>query len=202
MKFYKLLFKLAIKSRWTVLWSQFYRKLVQFKYKKKYPLVAKRKVSNESDYEYFLRTQNTCSYLSWKKDNWSQLWDVISLPQFVQCQVNRLNQGLPQEDKPLDCDDFSVYFANIISDKYNPKLLTVTYKTKDKFKFGGHVVCLVTDRDGNYYHLSNWGLYGPYKSTAEVINSIVGDREYIGHAQYDPDLNWKTVKVFTDKLSL
>ena len=194
MKFYKVIFKLAILSRWTLLWSKFYRKFFQKKYKNT-KLVRKNNSPKETEVEFFNRVSKVTDGLEWKKDDWTQLWDVISSPQFVQAQINRVEEGLKQENKPLDCDDFSVYFANIIAEKFRSKLLAVAYKEKSKLKFGGHAVCLVQDSDYQYYHLSNWGLYGPFNTVLDAVDSIYQDREYIGYALFTKDLKLEHVEV-------
>jgi len=201
MKLYKLVFKLAILSRWTLLWSKFYRNTFQRKYNKKNsPLILKRNISTESDENYFKRVYESVKGIDWKKDDWKQMWDVISTPHFMQTQINRLSDNKLQEEKSCDCDDYSVYFANIISKKFSPQLLTVTYKEPDAFVFGGHVVCLVKDSNDEYYHISNWGIYGGFKTTEEVVENIVGDRLHVGSVLYTKDLNLFNVK-FVDSVN-
>jgi hypothetical protein len=196
MKIYKTLFQLAIKSRWIIIWSKF-RRLFQSKYKNNTKL-KKFLLNNKDHISYLKNIEAFTKALVWKADDYTHLWDSISLPHFVQHQLNLLEKGYPQEEKSLDCDDFSVYFANVICKKFDPKLLAVFYKEKDKFKFSGHMVCLLKSEQLGYCHISNWGLFTDFKGLDSVVKDIVKDREYVGHALYTKDLSFCKVKVFTD----
>jgi len=98
----------------------------------------------------------------WKRDPlWGTL-DVISKPEKFYA------------TKTGDCDEWAAFAANVLPYE-NMWLLSVTWyepKTdKHKRAFTGHNVCLYYN-NLKWYHIGNWGLYGPYKYFHETLRSI------------------------------
>lgn len=77
--------------------------------------------------------------------------------------------------KAGDCDDwalFCLYVCRMLRHDIESNILIV-YHDKEDSKQEGHAVCLCLDiMTGEYYHIGNWGLYGPYKSHSECAVSI------------------------------
>lgn len=182
LKLIKFFLKFAIKIKYYKRWSKLYNFLFMRKYKN--IKIEKKSSLKEIESDLFK--------LSYRKDGWKELWDVCASPQYVQHCLNEVKAGRKQPSGPLDCDEFSRYCRNIVPNKYLPHLLSVIYQRLDK-SIGGHMVCVVSDLDDTnkleMFHISNWGLYGPYSSTKDVIQSILKDNTLIGACIYSKELD-------------
>jgi len=78
--------------------------------------------------------------------------------------------------KAGDCDDWSLFCLHIcrLVRPYNlDSNIMMIYHNKEDGKQEGHAVCICLDiMAGEYYHIGNWGLFGPYKSHSECAASI------------------------------
>lgn len=76
------------------------------------------------------------------------------------------------EDKSGDCDDFSLWSLYCLRQTY-PELesnLMIVFKESE-----GHAVCVVKDENGNYHHISNWGVVSAFNSLDALALNIFPD---------------------------
>jgi hypothetical protein len=132
---------------------------------------------------------NNIRVLQWRKDSWKELFDSVGDPHWIQHCINEVHAGNIQPEGSLDCDDFSIWCANCISVDYAPVYFTQSYM-KSEFAVGGHAVCVYKE-NGSYYHVSNWGIRGPFVDLADVSADIIkgaSGLEPIGWSLYDHKL--------------
>ena len=160
-------------------WSHCYRFLFERKYKK-YNLEPGLALK---DIESRLAT------LSWRQDGPKQLWDSCGTPNKVQFILNEIKKGHPQPDLALDCDDFSVWAANVISTIFKSRIYTFAWLT-EKGKLEGHAMCLCTDAAGKIFHIGNWGTSKTYNNLKEACEDICTRKKAqpIGWALFAKDL--------------
>ena len=161
-------------------WSKIYRWLWQGTYKE---------VKLDSNLSY-VQANEKVNRLKWQKDGAWALGDACGSPNWVQYCLNRVTAKMSQPEGYLDCDDFSVWCANVVDPKYDPRIFTFSWMDKDG-KLKGHAMCLVRQKDGRVCHIGNWHLYGPYSSLREACSVILtktGSFEPIGWALYTKDL--------------
>ncbi len=174
-KIAKVIYKLAIFSRWYKYWSKLYRFLFQRKHDNIIlPL-----------YRDINKLDEQLSRLEYEKDGFKELWDSCGTPQNVQFKLDNphLAKGA------LDCDDFAVYAANT----YAPKetefvfLYSVAYTDNNsKFGFSGHMICCVYDVVANTYTgLGNWNMF-TVNSYKELVDYIRDDDDFIGATVFNP----------------
>jgi len=182
--------------RYWVLWSGVYRSIYHGKYRgvvldKDLPLTA---------------VQAALEMLEWKPDRLKELFDVCGTPNYVQHIVNisrdnvyrqgpRIKIRSGQPDLPLDCDDFSVWAANVIERDFYPRLFIFSWMS-ERGELVSHVMCLCRQEDGRLFHIGNWGTSAPVQDLRELCLSIMKKtraREAIGWAILDKNL--KLLKV-------
>lgn len=99
----------------------------------------------------------TCT---WKSDPAGGVIDYISKPEkFLVTQTG-------------DCDEYACFAANVIP--WHSFILSVTFynpKAKGFKKFQGHNVC-VYFFNKKWYHIGNWGKFGPFDRPRDAWNSI------------------------------
>jgi hypothetical protein len=123
--------------------------------------------------------------LTWQKDTYKELWDAVGSPRWVQFALNEIEAGRKQPKGALDCDEFSVWSSAVMIKTLFPSVLNVFY-IDNKGKYRGHHVSLF-DMLCKYYHIGNWGQFGPYESLAALINGIIPNGgKLVGWAQFDP----------------
>ena len=178
---------------WIVFWHNFshftriyglWHRLYSFLYHRKYKNIKLNIGISPRD------AWNDISLLQWKKDSWKELFDSVGDPRWVQYCINQIHMGYPQPEGSLDCDDFSIWCVNCISDQNSPVYFTQSYM-KTSYTAGGHAVCVYKD-EGSYYHISNWGIRGPFASMAEISSDIINGANglrAIGWSMYDHNLN-------------
>ena len=155
-----------------------------------------------AEYAEFLDVTNVVARLGWGKDTWWEGWDTFSYPSKVQ---HDINTGVKDTN---DCDDISLYLANVLPALEakgklfgnrkckNFRVLTVVYADKATKRIGGHNVCIfetyaLGDSDGitlQYGHVSNWenarvftGRYdGSYLATVGDVVEDVISKVYTG----------------------
>ena len=77
--------------------------------------------------------------------------------------------------KAGDCDDWALFCLHVCRmvrhDMYSN--IMMVYHDKEDGSQEGHAVCICLDIiTDEYYHIGNWGLYGPYKNHSECAASI------------------------------
>jgi hypothetical protein len=178
---FKFWLKIASKIRYYQIWSYLYRKISknQRKASKQIENVRYPPYKEKSNDEFFkdLRdVKEVMSFFHWKKDGFKELFDVVSTWKWAEYKLRTNSQ-----DAPFDCDDFANYACHLLRIKgtaSEPLILSVIYRVKDKFFPQGHAVCLI-ERGGLYYHIGNWGVWGPFKTKDDVIKSICGNNEFL-----------------------
>ena len=166
---------------WIVLWSKTYR----FFWQPKRKYVKSPLETNHSP----VTAWNKIRVLEYRKDDWKVLRDVFNRPEHVQMSINCKKSFGVQLDGQMDCDDYAVWCANVLARKWHPMILCVIYKYKDG-DLSGHAVCLAQNHQtGKYFHVGNWGVWGPYDSFNQAISSILSKRSIlIGWSLFSPDL--------------
>jgi len=118
-----------------------------------------------------IEADRALSGLTWRPDGIKEFYDVVGSPQFVQHCINEVNMDEEQPAGALDCDDFSIWCVNVLNKKYKPQFFTVGWF--DGLRPSGHAVCLYEDIvDKNIYHMSNWGIRGPFNTIEESVTDI------------------------------
>lgn len=165
---------------WIVVWSRIYRFFAQPKGKyNKTPLNE-----NLSPFEAW----QIIKKIEWREDDWRVLNNVIHRPEYVQSVINTKRVFGYQPDGSMDCDDFAVWCANVIDDKYSPCILMVSYQKPDG-TLSGHAVCLVQDMNTKeYYHVGNWGIHGAFQTLGDAVRHIMDQSKLIGWAAFSKDL--------------
>jgi len=181
-KLYRLFLRVAHAVRLLSLWSWLYWVLFDRAY---------RKIPVKKHEDFKEAVEDICR-LRWVNDGLRELTDVIRHPGWVEVNRQRVASGRSQLPGALDCDDFALWLAASLQDFWNPLLLFVNFmETREgKERRGGHAVALIRYGD-EYYHLGNWGTWGPFPSITEVITSIanpVFDRRLVYWAIYDAKL--------------
>ena len=74
------------------------------------------------------------------------------------------------EDKNGDCDDFSLMALFCLRKQGIESNLMIVFKEGE-----GHAVCVVKDEQGNYHHISNWGLVSAFNSLDAVASNVFPD---------------------------
>jgi len=160
-------------------WSSLYRVLFERKFKK-FDLEANLPLKV---------VESRLATLSWRADGPKQLWDACGTPNKVQFILNEIKKGLPQPDMALDCDDFSVWAANVLSPMCKPRIYTFAWVDAHG-QIEGHAMCLCTDVDGKIFHVGNWGTSSTYNNLKEACEHICARRnaEPIGWALFTKEL--------------
>ena len=161
-------------------WSKIYRWLWQSNYKG---------VVMDSGLSY-VQANEKVRKVQWKADGPWALGDACGSPQWVQYCLNKVIAGLPQPKGYLDCDDFSIWCANVIDKKHDPRIFTFSWMDKQG-SLRGHAMCLIRQKDGRMCHVGNWGLHGPYANLREacsVILTMSSSKEPIGWSLFTKDL--------------
>jgi len=118
---------------------------------------------------------------TWKADACGGVIDVISKPERF------------YETKTGDCDEYAAFAHRVLS--WSSAILSVTWfdpKAKLFKKFTGHNVC-VYHYKGKWYHISNWGKFGPFDRPRDVWNSIPPkDTIPCAYGLRKDDLKWLT----------
>ena len=97
---------------------------------------------------------------TWKSDKLGGLIDIISKPERF------------FERKTGDCDEYAVFASRVLP--YVSFILSVTWfnpKASWFKKYSGHNVC-VYFYENKWWHISNWGKFGPFDRPRDVWNSI------------------------------
>jgi hypothetical protein len=165
---------------WWVAWSGVYRWLHHRKYKK---VMLDCNMTPECAATFM-------SKIKWTKDGVKELWDSCGSPNWVQHVINTLADGKAQPKGSLDCDDFSVWAANVLSKTYDPKILVFAWTVDEKLR--GHAVCVGKSSSGLLFHLGNWGLWRGFVSHNHICRDMVwrtGGDNPIGWALLTPDLH-------------
>lgn len=162
------------------IWSKIYRSIYQSMFKS-IPLDV-----NLSPESAWLRMKD----LTWTKDGYKEFFDAIGSPHWVQHCINQVRRGHEQPHGALDCDEYSAWAVETLHRRYCPLLLSVAYMKKDGYAPVGHNVCVFIDRDSKIYHLSNWGISGPFNNLRELIENIchAADAKKIGWAIHNRSL--------------
>lgn len=108
--------------------------------------------------------------LTWTKDSVKELWDSVGDPCWVQHAIAEIELGNKQPEGSLDCDDFSVWAANSVLDKYDPVIWIFSWVSDNKLM--GHAMCLC-HLDGEYFHIGNWGPSRNFSCLREACEDIL-----------------------------
>ena len=166
---------------WWSYWSRAYRVLYHTKYNK--VELAKNLPLTE--------VEESLKKLRWSPDTWKELWDACGSPNRVQNELNELAAGKRWPYLQMDCDDFSVWAANVIDKNFYARIYTFSWLSKDD-EIQGHAMCLCRNSDGRIFHMGNWGTSAPYSNLKEVCESILAARqakEALCWGLFDKDLN-------------
>ena len=145
-----------------VQWSFVYRWLYHRKYKKLAPMPLGLPLAE---------VEALLDKLTWKPDSFREMWDSCGSPHRVQYVLNEINAGRPQPEGALDCDDHSVWAANVLAGSFSPKLLTVVWITKEG-TVAGHCVCLCSTPGGLFY-IGNWPKSQLLSNLHDVTKDII-----------------------------
>jgi len=166
---------------WWPTWSKIYRRLYHRKYKDVILDIC------QSPQQAMEEMQK----LKWAPDNSRALWDAIGDARWVQHCINTVDQTGKQPKGSLDCDEFAVWAAQCTHPRFDPKIFIYSWITRSG-KLKGHAMCWVRTKDGRFFHIGNWGQYGPYRNLREacsVILTLGNGSETVGWAFYDKHLN-------------
>jgi len=147
---------------WWCLWSRVYRALFQRKYRQTLFL------------DCHLTAVDACKkmrLLAWTRDGGRELWDSVGDPGWVQHVINRVENGCGQPVGALDCDDFSVWASNVLSDKYDSVIWVFSWMNDGELS--GHAMCWCSGSEGKYFHIGNWGMSREYSSLREACEHIL-----------------------------
>lgn len=151
-----------------------------------------------------VEAQNYMDLVEWQADGPRELWDAFGSPHWFQHVLNEVRSLREQPEGANDCDEFAIWAANVLDEKYRPRILTVTWvralkndKGKYRLRIGGHNVCIVKidkpEGGVEYRHLGNWGLSHAYDSSYEVVADIarraLGRNEVVRWALWEKDLS-------------
>ena len=134
------------------------------------------------------------SALQWTPDGGKELWDVCRSPNWVEFCLTRMELGYPQPPGALDCDEFAVWSAHVLSQKYTPYMLTVSWVSPTR-EILGHALCIGRNKDGKLFHLGNWGYRPGFSSLKDLCLDVAksgGASEPVAWAILDKDLNMMT----------
>lgn len=202
-KFVGILWWTFANTRIYFIWSRIYRFLFQSQWK--HVRLWRGKTLREVD----------CAFknLAWVPDGWKEFGDVIGSPQFVQHCINERLIGKSQPDGALDCDDFSVWAANVLDRYYHPMMFSVIWANRERMvgfwkkltnpftRFKGHAMCLTYDElTGMYTHISNWGISKSYPTIKQHIEDILETKnaDLVGWMMYDKNLKLEKVSTKLD----
>ena len=166
---------------WWSIWSKIYR----FLYHRKY-------ATTQLDQALTLgETEAKLNKLSWAADSWKELWDACGSPNRIQHELNAMASGKPWSSMQMDCDDFSIWAANVIKKTFYPRIFTFSWIAEDG-SLRGHAMCLLRQKDGRIFHIGNWKTSQPYNNLKEACEHILLRRdakEAICWGLFDKDLN-------------
>jgi hypothetical protein len=97
---------------------------------------------------------------TWKEDKLSGFLDIISKPERF------------FETKTGDCDEYAAFASKVLP--FPSSILSVIWfnpKASGRRKFAGHNVCVYFYQN-KWWHISNWGKFGPFDRPRDVWNSI------------------------------
>jgi len=103
-----------------------------------------------------------------KSDALGGVLDIISKPERF------------YEEKTGDCDEFAIFGCRVI--RHASYMASITWFDPKKpwfRKFNGHNVCIYP-HVGGWYHIGNWGKFGPFNSLKDVCKSIPPKHAILG----------------------
>ncbi len=182
---YKFIYLLMMKSRWYPFWSKLYRKLFQNKYNS-----DNNPITTSVDFKNIEKRLNKIVY---QKDTYRVLWDVCHSPYYLQSVLNDVEKFNIQPKSDFDCTSYAVLASHLLDSSFEPILMGIAYKSNNKFKFSGHMVCVFKSEDGKYCHLGNWGLHSGYESLDEIAEDISSlmESKLIGYTLFEKDISFK-----------
>jgi hypothetical protein len=145
---------------WWKYWSKFYR-------------------SRDDDYGYITLPTGwdpesagvVLTALRWQPDGGKELWDVCRSPKWVEFCLKCLEDGYDQPAGALDCDEFAIWSAHVLAQKYAPYMLTTSWVSNDS-EILGHALCIGKLKDGRLFHLGNWGYHAGFSDLKELCEDI------------------------------
>lgn len=181
MKIMKILYWIVLQSRWLQLWSILYQLVHNERKFKKSSILTK--------YTDPIALQTELDKIEYSKDTWKQLWDVCHNPYYLKHILDEVTNKNDQPGQSFDCTSYAILAANLLDPNYNPILLGIFYKKKNKFKFKGHMVCVFETPYG-FRHMGNWGLSPVFKSLKLIAKDIAAqvNSELIGYTTFDKGL--------------
>ena len=146
---------------WWCIWSRVYRFIWHHKYKSMAvgPYLTTEEASKKME------------LLTWTKDGVKELWDSVGSPGWVQYAISEIESGNTQPKGSLDCDDFSVWAANSIQERYNPVIWIFSWESDSKLM--GHAMCLCQSESGSYFHIGNWGPSEEFSCLREACEDVL-----------------------------
>lgn len=153
---------------WFPFWSKIYRFFGQPKRRYKNVVLDKGHTPQSAS--------EVVNMLTYHPDDWTVLNDAISRPEHVQMSIDCKREWGFQIEGPQDCDDYAIWCAHTISPEHNPQIITISMQ-KPNGELSGHAMCLAQDSTTKkYYHVGNWGCWGPYDTVKETLESVLNNQ--------------------------
>jgi len=125
---------------------------------------------------------------TWKEDACGGVIDIISKPERF------------YETKTGDCDEYAAFASKVLL--WNSCIVSVTWfdpKARWFKKFAGHNVCVYHCKK-KWWHVSNWGKFGPFSRPRDVWNSISPEGTIpCAYSVRKDDLKWFTGGIIKKK---
>lgn len=163
--FWKFLYWLMMRVGIYFQWSRFYRYL-----NRDHEYIDTKVVRRFSPTE----VRKAIRTLKWVKDGPTELWDAIADPRYGEWMYQTKLETGEQPEGAFDCDDFATWAAaSLESDEWETCILNLVWTVKGSIGIEGHNVALVRNRhSGVYWHIGNWGSFGPFANTKAVVYSM------------------------------
>jgi len=119
---------------------------------------------------------------TWTSDAIYGILDIMSKPE----KFYKTHKG--------DCDEYAVFAANVLNPNSMVGVLSVQWYDSC---LRGHHVCVIK-RNGLFYHIGNWGLWGAYANLDKLAASIVPEYGKIlswSLRKGDSSLKWLSGKI-------
>ena len=191
---------IVLKLRVYYIWSRLYQRFFEKWPKNRWELI--KKCWQKVNYDTLDEVEKIVGQMHWTKDGLFELGDAISDPKAT---YFRHINGI---DGAMDCDDISLFAANVIRDMAARGILLDRGIWPDRVfflsvpwisnegKVGGHNICTfcyvdIGCKNMKWAHISNWfggRIAWNFDSLNDVMKSILIDRKSIGYALATPSL--------------
>ncbi len=162
---WKFLYWMMVRCRIYFLWSRLYRLMNRYHEYNGTEVVRRFKPTD---------VYRAISTLRWVKDGPTELWDAIADPRYGEWMYQtKLETGV-QPVGAFDCDDFATWAAaSLESDEWETCIFNLVWTVVGSIGIEGHNVALAYNRhSGRYWHIGNWGSFGPFSNPEAVLCSM------------------------------